>query len=240
VRQSKRALVVLVSLLSGGCGEGTHGDVRVTWRLAYPDPPQALSCREANARSVLFSLENLATYRPQEGARMELPCDAGEGTLTGVPVGTYRAFFRVLSNQADPGSTFGYEVLSFGTTPMTVTVVARATRELPLDLLMNHFRLRWTIRDASGPRSCEQAGARRIRLTARSSRGPRTYFIPCVGERGATTPVLASVYKGIAVDLLGDNDVVLATDSAIAPSSEVFTLEAGRVADLGAANFVLR
>lgn len=238
-------LFVWLALTGAACqgsGDSATTSVRFRWELRYAgsERPGKLTCAQADARRVLFEIRDPLSI---DDVDPELPCDQGEAVLPAASAGSFEVFAQAINSESYTGSLTGESVPLFGARVGTVEIEAGRTADFTAVFPLSYFSLDWSIERGGQRLTCEEAGARTIRIeTTREFVAPRSFEIPCTGGRGVTGVIPATHYNTVDYTLVGAGGEALATNSHknILGYPDRFQVHSGEVGNLGRVIFKLR
>jgi hypothetical protein len=234
-----KPLLLFAALALAGCHHPETA-VRFRWTLKWAGGarPGTVTCAEADGQRILFELDDSRTIdRPDP----TFACADGQGLLPDPLPGMVGVFAKLTNSERWTGGAGEMETL-FGAVIGNVEVKDGQTVDYDAVIPLSYFSLGWSIERGGQPITCEQAGARAVRIDTTREFAPRQILeIPCTGSRGVTGVVPATHYNTVDYVLIGQEGQELARDKLVdqfgLPDS--FQLKDGEVGELGAAAFKL-
>jgi hypothetical protein len=191
-----------LGLAMTGCGGEGDAGFEASWSLALIGTNQLVTCDDAGTPTVVLEAFGANDLK----SRDTFPCGAMGGVSRVLPQGRYQVVVSLLNGA-------GQEVSA---TQDTFDLARGGVHRLPdLTFDIQSFGLTWTILRGSSLLTCDQAGAKSVRLTAMAGDNkPVPYVFPCGDRAGDTTAVPLGPYS-LTVELLDGANQPLASPLAM-------------------------
>lgn len=192
---------------AGGCG-GNEAAFVVDWNLSYvgggaPGNTPADACRNAGTPTVDLDVRNQASG---VATRDSFPCAAFGGQSQELPAGAYDVKITLVnaSGQGVSDKLGAWQLVRRSVTDLGI-----------IQFQVQTFVAFWSIARANVPVTCEQAGAKSVKLVTQLPEGqPLSYLFPCGDGGGVTTAIPLGSYS-VQVQLTGAGDQVLSETRAM-------------------------